>query len=585
MKCLCDCRCKYWKEIDMFGKEPELYYKGRPKKTSWMGRILSILFVVIYFAFLLYKVIRMMQKKDVTFYDRFTYVKEPSKVKITNENFYGGFALEDPVTYDTFIDERIYIPKAYFKRAEKKGDNFIWDVVELELEQCKLEKFGKIYQEKFMSKNLNNLYCIKNLDFFLEGHFSYDLYSFLYFEFFPCVNTSEKQDCKPIEDIDYYLKNTFVQFQWQDIELNSENYTHPINPRSVDVYTTVGKKLFKEIHAFFQVIQIETDLDFIGFDEFDYMRKDVYLKYDEMVIMSNLIEKDIYETGEHFCDFTIKLSENVRIHRRTYTNLITILGDVGGLMEVVFTLFRLVTSFSLDILYEISLVNNLFNFNLDKKVVILKDKKLKLSASTKDISQNENISKKKIRVLPTQNLNYNTEEDNNQSTKRLKGKNGIILNDNNENLPISKFEKRKQNRRKTHILQLNKDLKNIFPLKRGNITNKNVKIRFNLNENNISQETKREEERIIDKIRMTRCWVYCCFCCARRRKILQNILLDEGMNIISEKLDIFNIFEQLYKNEYNPEKEKTKKTDIIEMSDSCIFKLNSYYKKIHESEQ
>ncbi len=57
------------------------------------------------------------------------------------------------------------------------------------------------------------------------------------------------------------------------------------------------------------------------------------------------------------------------------------------------------------------------------------------------------------------------------------------------------------------------------------------------------------------------------------------------MNIISEKLDIFNIFEQLYKNEYNPEKEKTKKTDIIEMSDSCIFKLNSYYKKIHESEQ
>ena len=110
-------------------------------------------------------------------------------------------------------------------------------------------------------------------------------------------------------------------------------------------------------------------------------------------------------------------------------------------MEVVFTLFRLVTSFSLDILYEISLVNNLFNFNLDKKVVILKDKKLKLSASTKDISQNENISKKKIRGLPTQNLNYNTEEDNNQSTKRLKGKNGIILNDNNENLPISKFEK------------------------------------------------------------------------------------------------------------------------------------------------
>ena len=136
-----------------------------------MGRILSILFVAIYFGFLIYKIIRMLQKKDVTFYDRFTYVKVPSKVKITNENFYGGFALEHPVTYDTFIDESIYIPKAYFKRAEKKGDNFIWDQVELELEHCKLENFGKIYQEKFISKDLDNLYCIKNMDFFWKGIF------------------------------------------------------------------------------------------------------------------------------------------------------------------------------------------------------------------------------------------------------------------------------------------------------------------------------------------------------------------------------------------------------------------------------
>ena len=581
MKCLCNLRCQYWKEIDMFGKEPEFYYKGRPKKTSWMGRILSILFVLIYFAFLLYKVIRMWQKKDVTFYDTFTYVKEPSKVKITKENFYGGFALEDPVTYDTFIDESIYIPKAYFKRAEKKGDIFNWDVIELELEPCRLEKFGSNYQDKFKSKDLNNLYCIKNMDFFLEGHFSYDLYSFLYFEFYPCVNTSEKQNCKPIETIDYFLKSTFVQFEWQDIELNSKNYSYPINPRSADIYTTVRKKLFREIHAFFQVVRIETDLDFIGFDEFDYMKTDVYLKYDEMAIMSNLIEDDIYKTGEHFCDFTIKLSENVRIHKRTYTKLITILGDVGGLMEVVFTLFRLIASLSLDILYDISLVNNLFNFNLAQKVVILKDKKLKQNISPKDISHKVILPKRKIRVLATQNPNSNTEVDKNESTKRLSEKKNIKIIDNNDNPSIVTFDNLKQIRKKTHILQLKDDLNNVFSLIKKNMTNKdgNNKIRYTLNENNISQRTKREY--IIDKIKMTRGCVYFCFCCARKRKIIQNILLDEGMNIISEKLDIFNIFEQLYKNEINPDKEKTNQPDIIEMSDSCIFKLNSFNNKLY----
>ena len=33
MKCLCNVRCRLVKDIDMFGKEPELYYKTRPKKN------------------------------------------------------------------------------------------------------------------------------------------------------------------------------------------------------------------------------------------------------------------------------------------------------------------------------------------------------------------------------------------------------------------------------------------------------------------------------------------------------------------------------------------------------------------------
>ena len=41
--------------------------------------------------------------------------------------------------------------------------------------------------------------------------------------------------------------------------------------------------------------------------------------------MSNIIENNIYETGETFCDLTIKLSENVRTQRRVYTKFVTIL--------------------------------------------------------------------------------------------------------------------------------------------------------------------------------------------------------------------------------------------------------------------
>ena len=369
---------------------------------------------------------------------------------------------------------------------------------------------------------------------------------------------------------------TFIQ--WQDIELNSKNYSYPVRPRDVDIYTTVGKKLFQEIHAYFQVVKIETDLDFIGFDEFDYIKDDVYLKYDEMVIMSNIIENDISETGEPFCDFTIKLSENVRIHRRTYTTLITILGDVGGLMEVLFTLFRLITSFSIDILYEISLVNNLFNFNLDKKVLILKDKKIKQNILLKNIPPKIYSPKRKIRVLSSRNLNYISEEDNIESIKRIDEDNNIKLSSNNENPLIVKFEKKKQSRRKSHILQIQDSPNNLFSLRKRNINNKDDKNKNNLNTNNSIKEDKEAEEHIINKIKMTRACIYLCFCCTRRRNIMQNVLIDEGMHIISEQLDVFNIFEQLYKNEKNQEKEKA--TGIIEMSDICKLKLRSFHNKI-----
>ena len=554
----------------MFGKEPELYYKGESKKTSWIGRIFSILFVTIYFAFFIYKLNRMLKRVDVTFYDTFTYAPEPPAVKITKENFYGGFALEHPITYDNFIDESIYIPKAYFKRAERQNNNFNWQIKELELEPCKIDNFGSIYQEKFKNKGLNNLYCFKEMDFILEGHFSYDVYSFFYIQFFPCVNTTDKHNCKPLEVIDYYLKNTFVSLQFQDIELTPNNYKIPFRPRDVDIYTAVGKNLFKEIHAYFQVVDIETDMDWIGFDEIENFKSELYLKYDEMDIMSNIIEENVYETGGSLCDITIKLSENVRTERRTYTKLISILGDVGGLMEVVFTIFRIISSFSVDTLYEISLVNNLFNFNLNNKAIILKEKK---TLKKIDFMRDETL-KTYISTNSSKNISQNSflsDDIHSGSEKRF---NEDIIN----NIIIDKKNVLNVNKKKKFCFTPNESINTIIFSSKEKNSNKSTKGvdkkdgYFYVNDKEENQQRKRI---IINKIKINRCSIYLCFCLTRKRKIMQNILLDEGMNIISEKIDIFNIFEKMYK--FDEIKVINKK--IIEMSDESKIKIKSMNNK------
>ena len=587
MKSLCNLCCGIIKEIDMFGKEPELYYKGKSKKTSWIGRILTLLFIFLYIAIIIYKVVRMIRKSDVTFFDTIIYEDKPPSIQLSNEIFYGGFALEDPSTFDPYIDEGIYFPKAFFKRTERKGDNFDWDIKELELERCKLEKFGSKFRNSFKAKALNKYYCFKDVNFTLEGHFSYDLYSFFFIQFFPCVNTTENKKCKSIEEIDYYLKNTFINFQMQDIELTPKNYSQPIRGRDVDIFTTVGKRLFREMQIYYQIVNIETDLDFIGLDQFENINSESYLKYNEMVVMSNFLETNIYETGESFCDVTIKLSDNVRTERREYTKLLTILGEVGGLMEVLMDLFRIMCSFSVDILYDISLVNNLFNFDLEKKLIVNKkrekNKTIKFKSDEdfkeiKDFSSNKYISRN---TLKTSDEILTSTGAVTGSENRIKDSEEIQRN-NNDNLPETRRNEKYQSKAPTFSTYLknyknsinrNKKLNKISlrNRKKNNMIN-NIKIENENNENNTMK--------IVNKIKINKACLYCCFLFARKRKNLDNVLLDEGINLVCEKLDVLNLFDKIYKVEQTLE--KVEENDIFEvMSKECKIKLlsiNNNYK-------
>ena len=75
-----------------------------------------------------------------------------------------------------------------------------------------------------------------------------------------------------------------------------------------------------------------------------------------------------------------------------------------------------------------------------------------------------------------------------------------------------------------------------------------------------------ENRNIVKKVRLNRCCIYFWFCFVRRGKNNDNILINEGMDIISKRLDIFNIFEKMYKDEQKNEPLLNK---IFSMSDEC----------------
>ena len=587
MKKLCNLECNFFENIDLFGKEIQLYYKGKSKRSSTIGISFTIAYILLYLCFFIYKVVRMIQKVDVTFYDSYSFTGHPPKIKLSKDKFYGGFALGNPLTLQTFVDDSIYYVEAYYIAGKKEGNLWRWEPIPLDIETCQLDKFGEKYRDIFKEKSIDKLHCVPILDQVLEGHLTYDAYSYFSISFYPCINNTRNHfNCKPLNVIQQYLTQTFVTFKLEDVDLTPQIYDSPVKLRGKEVSANVGKSLFQDVHTFFQVVNIETDEDITGFEFKSKIKQEKYIKYDQSVILSSLKE-DIFTTGGAICNVTIALSEQELTQIRTYPKLIVVLGDVGGLMEVLFSFFKIISSFLTETLYDISLVNHLFYFNLGKKEITIKESKKKMLLNNEPPKIYSPFSS--FRNLPeSTNLNskFHKEENSNETRKKFNDSQLLKSKISNDNLllikPKGKKRKKKKLRKsftaensKVEKIELNTKYSNDHMSKEE----KRKKILYKINNNNNlgkdkpELETEREKEEnknIINKIKVNKFYIFFCFCCFKRRTNKNNILLAEGMRIITEKLDIINIFRKINNSEKFHEKDIYKDHFlIIEMSDTC----------------
>ena len=191
------------KNVDLCGKDPDLYYKGNHKKTSWLGFILSLLYIAIYVAFFIYKFVRMVKKVDVTFYETYAFTGDIPSTVLNKEIFAGGFGLLNP-DGQNFIDKRIYKVTAVYKRGKRIDGVWQWnDPLPIPLVPCGLNYFGSRYQNTFKDKKLDQLYCFSDVEgLILEGYSNLNVYSYFDISFYRCVNETDGGICLPIEVFD-----------------------------------------------------------------------------------------------------------------------------------------------------------------------------------------------------------------------------------------------------------------------------------------------------------------------------------------------------------------------------------------------
>ena len=588
---------KFIKRIDFFAKRPGLYFKQRSRKTSWIGTILTFLYAIIFILFLAYKLNRMINRMDVTVYDTNSYTGEIPSIQINKDLFYAGIAFDIPGTDIPYIDERIYTIETKFVSQIKVNGQWKTNETVIPMKRCELSDFGSNYKDIFETKDLSQMLCPTNVNYALEGYSTMEKYSYVKMNFKRCVNTSENNNhCFPMDVIQQYLYATNIDARIQDIELTPRSHDNPIHLLERDIPGPTYKDLHLMIFVYMQIVIIETDDNIIGFEALSEIKTEKYLKYDTTWIIPspNLYGDFTVNPDAPLNDITMQLSPSVLILRRTYVKLIDILGDIGGLMATINMIFSTVSSFIVNILYEKSLVNNLFNFNLDRKIVIFKHRKNKNNNIKYNYVNKENNI---FNILKNHsNIGYDETNIIDEGLKDIMSLDKKIIKNIDITKQKNKFDIKKelyssqsnislnQKENKALILNLN-NINNEINIKKNysnkiNVFNKNKIYNNNYNkekEHHHTDENSEKSKNIIKEIKINKFYVYCCFYFIRNVSTVNNILLDEGMKLIMERLDIFNLFMQLYEN-FRREEHIREENIKLEMSYDCKKKLSKKIK-------
>ena len=452
--------------FDIYSKRISFFYNNHEKIGSFSGFFLTFTFIIISLVLFIYEIARTMQRKELVVYDSTMYGTEMPSIDINSDQFYFAFGLEDPITLNRFIDDRIYIPKIVYVDKVKINDELVTaNQITLEYEKCNVEKFGKNYQHLFLPHELDNSYCLKdtNLNLTLAGGYKYERFSYIRIRIYPCVNTSENNNsCRPQEVIDQYLTSGYFSIIMKDIGLNPLNYSSPILPTLQDLYTTIDKRLYKNYILNFRVTEISTDTGLITED----VKKNKYLQYFKELQTFTFRDEEDYYSGKSVILVQLKLDDTILIQRRIYTKIAEIFSRIGGYMQLINTVFILLSSIINKIHSSLKIINSIFKFNIKANKMILKFHPInELNTIIKSRSSNYLVFSSKNSIENVKQLEYFN-----------KSKNELMSKENDYSHVSSIFnlsENKKMNINEHHRISKNANHINIIPFENEKINTKN----------------------------------------------------------------------------------------------------------------
>ena len=536
-------------DFDIYSKRIGFYFYNKEKIGSYFGLFLTILYVLILFVIFFIYLLKTVRREEIKVYDSSEFSQEIPIYEVSPNSIYFAFGLEDPTSSNRFIDESIYYPKiVFFDRTKKNGEFQTVYREELDYEKCDVKKFGENYRHLLIEGDLNNSYCLKNYNLTLAGGYKYNRMSYFRIRIYPCRNNTENNNyCKPKEIIEKYFKGGYFSILIKDIGLNPSNYTFPVLETLQDLYITIDKQIYRDYIIYYGITEIKTDTGLFV----ENIEKKRYLDFRKDVESFNFRDENDFYSGKATCSVAFRLDDIIKVQSRSYTKFKEVFASTGGYMQLISTIFTLLSLLSNRLTPELKIINGIFNFNLKQQKMMMKMHSIK----DFNIANFHQMKNNTYIYFPPKNPNignkgpFRTNDINKGNFLDINNDNSSSLvfrfnNNNDEQLLKCKGESTKQNNHfKKHIkTSITIEPKNV-DIKDKGVKNDNflsIKLR---NSNVINGKFGRRPsmaEDFAEKINFNFFQYYCFGRIYNKTREIN--LFKLGINLYKKTMDIINVF-------------------------------------------
>ena len=208
----------------------------------------------------------------------------------------------------------------------------------------------------------------------------------------------------------------------KDIGLNPSNYSEPIIPTLQNIFTTLNQKFI----FYYRITKIKTDIGLFS----ENIEEKKYIQFKNKKD-SFYVRNEAYDENE-IISVDFELDEITHIQKRVYTKISNILSLVGGYMQLINTIFSLLSIIESRLIPELKILNGIFNFNLKQKKMTLRIHSIR-DFNTKVFKRSLYVPLDKPIFNSNHNLNKSNLMDNNENKNINMSRNSLIQFDKIEN--------------------------------------------------------------------------------------------------------------------------------------------------------